>query len=53
MKTRLTSLLAFAFALGISAAKPVRAQTINRFHHFRCPTPIDKQNVVRMDGDTR
>jgi hypothetical protein len=81
MKTRLTSLLAFAFALGTSAPVPVQAQTstpvkvtpetyiraetdrqfaeivkmaggVNRFYHFRTPTPLDKQNVVRMNRDT-
>jgi hypothetical protein len=25
---------------------------INRFYHFRSPTPLDKQNVVRMNRDT-
>ncbi len=25
---------------------------INRFYHFRTPTPLDKQNVVRMNRDT-
>jgi hypothetical protein len=25
---------------------------VNRFYHFRRPTPLDKQNVVRMNRDT-
>jgi hypothetical protein len=25
---------------------------VNRFYHFRSPTPLDKQNVVRMNRDT-
>jgi hypothetical protein len=25
---------------------------VNRFYHFRQPTPLDKQNVVRMNRDT-
>jgi hypothetical protein len=25
---------------------------VNRFYHFRAPTPLDKQNVVRMNRDT-
>src|SRR5512139_872687 len=25
---------------------------VNRFYHFRHPTPLDKQNVVRMNRDT-
>lgn len=25
---------------------------VNRFYHFRAPTPIDKQTVVRMNRDT-
>ncbi|MCP9850709.1 DUF1254 domain-containing protein [Cyanobium sp. Morenito 9A2] len=25
---------------------------VNRFYHFRTPTPLDKQNVVRMNRDT-
>lgn len=25
---------------------------VNRFFHFRSPTPLDKQNVVRMNRDT-
>jgi hypothetical protein len=25
---------------------------VNRFYHFRSPTPLDKQNVVRMNKDT-
>jgi hypothetical protein len=25
---------------------------INRLHHFRSPTPLDKQNIVRMNRDT-
>jgi len=25
---------------------------VNRFYHFRNPTPLDKQNVVRMNRDT-
>jgi len=25
---------------------------VNRFYHFRRPTPQDKQNVVRMNRDT-
>jgi hypothetical protein len=25
---------------------------VNRFYHFRSPTPLDKQNVVRMNQDT-
>lgn len=25
---------------------------VNRFYHFREPTPLDKQNVVRMNRDT-
>lgn len=25
---------------------------INRFYHLRSPTPLDKQNVVRMNRDT-
>ena len=26
---------------------------VNRFYHFRRPTPLDKQNVVRMNRDTK
>jgi hypothetical protein len=26
---------------------------VNRFYHFRRPTPLDKQNVERMNRDTR
>jgi hypothetical protein len=26
--------------------------SLNRFYHFRHPTPLDKQNVVRMNRDT-
>jgi hypothetical protein len=25
---------------------------VNRFYHFRRPTPLDKQNIVRMNRDT-
>lgn len=25
---------------------------VNRFYHFRSPTPLDKQNIVRMNRDT-
>ena len=25
---------------------------VNRFFHFRSPTPLDKQNIVRMNRDT-
>ena len=25
---------------------------VNRFNHFRRPTPLDKQNIVRMNRDT-
>jgi hypothetical protein len=25
---------------------------VNRFYHFRHPTPLDKQNIVRMNRDT-
>jgi hypothetical protein len=25
---------------------------VNRFYHLRRPTPLDKQNVVRMNRDT-
>ena len=25
---------------------------VNQFYHFRSPTPLDKQNVVRMNRDT-
>ena len=25
---------------------------VNRFYHFRRPTPLDQQNVVRMNRDT-
>jgi hypothetical protein len=25
---------------------------VNRLHHFRVPTPLDKQNIVRMNRDT-
>ena len=25
---------------------------VNRFYHFRSPTPLDRQNVVRMNRDT-
>jgi hypothetical protein len=25
---------------------------VNRFYHFRRPTPLDKQNVIRMNRDT-
>ena len=25
---------------------------VNRFFHFRNPTPLDKQNIVRMNKDT-
>jgi hypothetical protein len=28
------------------------ARGINRLYHFRSPTPLDKQNVVRMNRDT-
>jgi hypothetical protein len=28
------------------------AGAVNRFYHFRSPTPLDKQNVVRMNRDT-
>ena len=25
---------------------------MNRLYHFRVPTPLDKQNIVRMNRDT-
>ena len=28
------------------------ADGVNRFFHFRRPTPLDKQNIVRMNRDT-
>jgi len=28
------------------------AGSVNRFYHFRRPTPLDKQNIVRMNRDT-
>ncbi len=28
------------------------ADGVNRFYHFRSPTPLDKQNIVRMNRDT-
>ena len=80
MKTKLTSIFAFACAVVISATQAkaqsdapvkvtpetyIRAETdrqfglitkiaggLNSLYHFRSPTPLDKQNIVRMNRDT-